>query len=113
LHYKISTQGYGSSRGASDSPCADLAPCIRGQRAYEERGKNEPIEHAEASHYPLLSANVPARRKLHRERNFRIVGAMDRKTSPTIAVGAAVLEFRTEFDYLSEVLIAVLILCEA
>ncbi len=38
---------------------------------------------------------------------------MDRKTSPTIAVGAAVLEFRTEFDYLSEVLIAVLILCEA
>jgi len=35
---------------------------------------------------------------------------MDRKASPTIAVGAAVLEFGAKFDYLSEVLMAVLVL---
>jgi hypothetical protein len=75
--------------------------------------RSEPVEHAEASHHPLLSANVPTRRKLHRERNVRIVGAMDSKTSPAIAVGATVLKFRTEFNYLGKVLVAVLILCEA
>jgi hypothetical protein len=38
---------------------------------------------------------------------------MDCKTSPAIAVGAAVLKLGTKFDYLGKVLIAVLILCEA
>ena len=38
---------------------------------------------------------------------------MDCETSPAIAVGATVFEFGTEFDYLSKVLVAVLILCEA
>jgi hypothetical protein len=50
---------------------------------------------------------------LHRKRNFGIIGAMDCKTSPAIAVGAAVLKLGTKFDNLSEVLIAVLILCGA
>jgi hypothetical protein len=35
---------------------------------------------------------------------------MDCKTSPAIAVGAAILKLGTKFDYLGKVLIAVLIL---
>lgn len=38
---------------------------------------------------------------------------MDRKTSPAIAVGATILELGPEFNYLSKVLVAVLILCDA
>lgn len=38
---------------------------------------------------------------------------MDCKTSPAIAVGATVLKFGTEFNYLSKVLVAVLILRDA
>ncbi len=38
---------------------------------------------------------------------------MDCETSPAIAVGAAILKFGTKFDYLSKILIAVLILYEA
>jgi hypothetical protein len=37
---------------------------------------------------------------------------MDSKTSPAIAIGAAVLKFGTELDYLGKVLIGVLILYE-
>lgn len=77
-----------------------------------EGGGDEPIEHAEACHHPLLSADMPTRRELHRERNFRIVRAVNSKTPPAIAMGAAVLEFRAKLNYLSEVLIAILILCE-
>jgi hypothetical protein len=37
---------------------------------------------------------------------------MDSKTSPAIAIGAAVLKFGTELDYLGKVLIGVLVLYE-
>jgi hypothetical protein len=38
---------------------------------------------------------------------------MDSKTSPTIAIRAAILKLGTKFDYLGKVLIAVLILRKA
>jgi hypothetical protein len=78
-----------------------------------EGGSDEPVKHAEARHHPLLPANVPTRRELHRERNFRIVRTVNGKTSPAITMRAAVLEFRTKLDYLGEVLIAVLVLCQS
>jgi hypothetical protein len=77
-----------------------------------EGSSDEPIEHAEARHHPFLPANVPARRELHGERNFRIVRAVNSKTSPAIAMRTAVFEFRAKLDYLGKVLVAVLVLCD-
>jgi hypothetical protein len=53
---------------------------------------------------------MPTRGKLYRKRNLRVVRAMDCETSPAITIGAAVLKLGTEFDYLSKVLIGVLVL---
>jgi hypothetical protein len=103
--------GYGISRDVSYSPYDGLALCITIRRRLREKVEvDKPIEHAEACHDPLLSANVPTRGKLYRKRNFRVVRAMDCKTSPAITIGTAVLKFRTKFDYLSKVLISVLVL---
>lgn len=112
LRCKILMPGYGSSRDVSDSLCDGLTLCIAVRKAGTGGGRDKPVEHAEARHHSLLSANVPTGRKLHRKRNFRIVRAMDRKTSPAIAIGAAVLKFGTKLDYLGKVLIGVLVLYE-
>jgi hypothetical protein len=111
LRCTISMLGYEISRDVSGSPYDGLALCITVRRRLREEVEvDEPVEHAEACHYPLLSANMPTRGKLYRKRNFRVVRAMDCKTSPAIAIGTAVLKFGTEFDYLSKVLISVLVL---
>jgi hypothetical protein len=84
----------------------------KSQKTIMEAGSDEPIEHAEACHYPFLPTNVPARRELHRERNFRIVRAVNCKTSPAISMGTTVLKFRAKLDYFGEVLVAVFVLHE-
>lgn len=77
------------------------------------QGDNDaPIKHTETRHHPLLSTDVPTRWKLHGERNFAIVRAMDCKTPPAISMRAAVLEFGAKFDDLREVLVAIFVLDE-
>jgi hypothetical protein len=73
---------------------------------------NAPVEHTETRHHPLLSTNVPTRWKLHGERNFGIVRAMDRETPPAISMRAAILEFGAKFDDLREILVAIFVLYE-
>ena len=53
------------------------------------RSRDEPVEHTEACHYPLLSMNVSTRGKLYRKRDFRVVRAMDCKTSPAITISSS------------------------
>ena len=77
------------------------------------QGDNDaPVKHTEACHHSLLSTNMSTRWKLHGERNFGIVRAMNSEPSPAITMRAAILEFGAKFDDLSEVLVAVFVLYE-
>jgi hypothetical protein len=75
-----------------------------------QRDNDAPVKHTEARHHPLLSTDVPTRWKLHGERDFGIVSAMDRKTPPAIPMRSAILEFGAKFNDLCEVLVAIFVL---
>lgn len=49
-------------------------------------------------------------RDLSSERGLRVVMTVDRKSLPCVAIGAAVLEGRSELEQTNEVLIVVLVL---